>query len=199
MVSHLKKTGLAILAALLLWFLGFVFFTFNVFTLSIEAPEDTTDAIVVLTGGHNRVEEGLDLYANGRGSHLFVSGVYEDVRKREITSRWSGDHALPPCCVSLGYNATTTLQNALETREWMIEHDYTSLRLVTGNYHMPRSIMEFKHAMPGIQIYAHPLKQPDLNVLSLRFWELMFSEYHKAIYRSVVLIITPKTPMPESE
>ena len=37
------------------------------------------------------------------------------------------------------------------------EQDLRSLRLVTAAYHMPRSLLEFRHAMPEIEIVPHPV------------------------------------------
>lgn len=34
---------------------------------------------------------------------------------------------------------------------------YHSLRLVTAWYHMPRSLLEFRRAMPDIEIIPHPV------------------------------------------
>jgi uncharacterized SAM-binding protein YcdF (DUF218 family) len=39
----------------------------------------------------------------------------------------------------------------------MAEQNYRSLRLVTANYHMRRSLLEFRHAMPGVSIVPHPV------------------------------------------
>lgn len=191
----LKKAVLSLFAVLLLWAFGFIVFSVSALTAQPEKQKETTDAIVVLTGGQNRVEEGLYLFAKGRGAHLFISGVHKDASKRNILSRWSGAHALPPCCVTLGYNSTTTAQNAQETREWIIKEGYTSIRLVTGNYHMHRSSMELKHALPGIDIYHHPVKQTDFDLSTQYFWTLLFSEYHKSIYRFLQLLFTKRVPL----
>lgn len=196
-MSIFKKTALGVSAFFVLWFGGFILFAASALTAVPQGTEETTDAIVVLTGGKNRVQEGLQLFANGRASHLFISGVFEDVQKSEILALWNGDHALPPCCVTLGYNATTTIQNAQEVREWLQEQGYTSIRVVTGNYHMPRSIMELRHALPGVEIYAHPVSQPDLSIFTPRLWELLFLEYHKCIYRRIQLLFTPQEPLDE--
>lgn len=128
------------MALILLWIGGFCVFAASAIMATPQSEEETTDAIVVLTGGKNRIQEGLSLFAQGRALHLFISGVHEDVKKYEILALWDGDHALPPCCVSLGYEATTTTQNAAETRKWIQKQDYSSIRLVTGDYHMMRSI-----------------------------------------------------------
>lgn len=194
-----KTVLIVCLSLILLWAVGLVAFTMNVVTMSPQNEDETTDAIVVLTGGSERVEEGLKLFATGRASHLFISGVHEDVKKSEITGLWKGNTAMPPCCVTLGYEATTTEQNALETRKWLEEQDYQSIRLVTGNYHMPRAYNELAHALPGIDIYANPMKQPDLDYFSTRFGKLVFIEYHKWLYRKVTLLITPQEPLQQAE
>lgn len=194
-----KKILLGIAALLILWAGGFVLFTASALMAHPQGTQETTDAIVVLTGGHNRVEEGLALFAAGRGAHLFISGVHEDVKKSEILSLWKGENALPPCCVTLGYESTTTIQNAKEVRDWVEGEHYSSVRVVTGNYHMPRALLELSHALPGIGIYANPVKQPDLSFFAPRLWELLFLEYHKSIYRRAVLAVTPRKPLVEEE
>ncbi len=194
------KTVLIVLFSLVvLWAAGLAAFMVNVVTMAPQSEDETTDAIVVLTGGNDRVEEGLKLFAIGRASHLFISGVHKDVKKKEITGLWTGTTALPPCCVTLGYEATTTKQNAKETRDWIEQQDYQSIRLVTGNYHMPRAYAELSHALPGIDIYANPLKQPDLDYLSARFAKLVFVEYHKWLYRKVTLLFTLQAPLQQAD
>lgn len=196
-MSIFRKIALGALSFLIFWAAGFGVFTLATLLRAPQAVDETTDAIVVLTGGNGRIQEGMALFASGRASHLFISGVYKDVTRREIMGLWKGDHALPPCCVTLGYEATTTTQNAQETRAWIIKNKYSSIRLVTGDYHMARSMMELRHALPGVDIFRHPVRQDDLRFLSLRYWELMFSEYHKSLYRRVQLLVTPRRPLDE--
>src|SRR3546814_5646529 len=61
------------------------------------------------------------------------------------------------CCVVLGYEADNTRGNAVETAAWMKDQGFTSLRLVTATYHMPRSLLEFRRLMPNIEIIPHPV------------------------------------------
>ena len=76
-----------------------------------------------------------------------------------------------------------TLGNAIETAEWSRDKNFRSLRLVTSAYHMPRSLIEFKHAMPNIQIIAHPVFPAHVKVDEWWAWsgtaELIASEYTK--------------------
>lgn len=122
-----------------------------------NAPARETDAIVVLTGGSGRMEVGLDLLARKQARKLLVSGVYRGVDVAELlrVSKQSPDEVA--CCISLGYSADSTHGNARETAAWMHENGFQSLRLVTANYHMQRSLLEFQAAMPAITIVPHPV------------------------------------------
>lgn len=171
-----------------LWLVGYVGFSVVSLSASPQKVNQTTDAIVVLTGGKNRVDEGLALFAAGKASHLFISGVHPDVTSREIKSRWNGATALPPCCLTLGKKATTTIENATETAEWVKENDIQSIRLVTSNYHMARARLELGAVMPDIEILKNPIEQDDLKTHEKRIWKLLFSEYHKFMLRRVQLL-----------
>jgi uncharacterized SAM-binding protein YcdF (DUF218 family) len=124
---------------------------------AVASPDRRTDAIVVLTGGSLRVEGGLRLLAEGKAKKLFISGVYRGVDVTELLriSRQSPDSVA--CCVVLGHAADNTLGNARESAQWMESEGYHSLRLVTGSYHMPRSMLEFARAMPDIEIVPNPV------------------------------------------
>ena len=145
--------GLTVPAAGLLWFAA---------KLPAAAPsaEEPTDAIVVLTGGQDRLTSGLDLLAQGAAPKLFVSGVYRGVEVGELLSLSQRDPENLECCIALGYEADDTRGNALETAEWMRAEGFDSLRLVTAVYHMPRSLLEFQRAMPDKRILPHPVFPP---------------------------------------
>ena len=61
------------------------------------------------------------------------------------------------CCVELGHDSVDTRSNANETGQWMVTEGFTSLRLVTASYHMPRSLVEFRRAIPAARLIAHPV------------------------------------------
>ena len=189
-MKTLRLIILGVLSALVLWLAGFAVFSIAALIGSPQKKSQTTDAIVVLTGGQNRVDQGLILFAEGKASHLFISGVHPDVKKYEITRLWSGETSLPPCCIALGKKATTTVENATETAEWAEKNDIQSIRLVTSNYHMARAKLELTATMPDAQILKHPIKQDDLDTAEQRIWELLFSEYHKFLLRFVQLLFS---------
>ena len=152
---------------------------------AVSDPAARTDAIVVLTGGSGRLGAGLELLSVDRARKLFVSGVYRgvDVAKLLELARRTPEELR--CCVEIGYSADNTAGNAAETATWMRKQGYRSLRIVTANYHMPRSLLEFGFVMPATMLIAHPVFPA--HVKRDRWWAwpgtayLIVSEYNKFI------------------
>lgn len=142
--------------ALVLWSAGFAWFGFSM-PRHVADPITRTDAIVVLTGGSQRLHEGLKLLEAGRARNLFVSGVASGVRLDDLMRVAGRKHGAPRCCITLGHAAGDTMGNAAETAAWARRRGAASLRLVTANYHMRRSLVEFSRAMPEVNIIPHPV------------------------------------------
>jgi uncharacterized SAM-binding protein YcdF (DUF218 family) len=199
MPKAVKKAATFLLYAVLIWLAGFVLFVASIFLSKPQDEDKITDAIVVLTGGDTRVDSGLELFAAGRAEHLFITGVHPDVQRHEIEALWKGETALPPCCITLGYKARTTTQNAQEVREWLEDRGYDSIRLVTADFHMNRSLIEFRHSMPDIEIIAHPIRQRGpAHAPKHWFWAMTVLEYNKTLVRWLSLIASPR-PIPVHE
>lgn len=192
MTRHIKTSSKLAFALLLLWCAGYGFFCYSILHLKPTRPQETSDAIIVLTGGNHRIATALELFASGRATHLFISGANPQVTTDEIKALWKGPTALPPCCITLGKKSTTTIENAQEVREWMKEKKYSSVRLVTSGYHMPRALLELHHALPDVTILPNPVEQPDYTIEDKKFWVISFSEYNKMIWRAMVLTVMPK-------
>ncbi|HEV7257834.1 MAG TPA: YdcF family protein [Bosea sp. (in: a-proteobacteria)] len=116
-----------------------------------------TDAIVVVTGGSQRIGDAIGLLGAERGSRLLISGVNEKTGREELAKLNPSARELLACCVDLDYRARNTIGNAIETRRWLRKHGFGSLLVVTSNYHMPRTLAEFAHAMPGVRLVPHPV------------------------------------------
>jgi uncharacterized SAM-binding protein YcdF (DUF218 family) len=165
-----------------LWLAGLVYFATNL-PQRVADPARRTDAIVVLTGGSGRLRQAFELLEQDRAQQLFVSGVERSVEVAELLRI---NRIAPPelaCCVVLGYKAGDTRGNALETAAWMGEQGFASLRLVTATYHMPRSLLEFRYAMPEIEILPHPVFTKSFKQADWWRWpgsaSLLASEYNK--------------------
>ncbi len=138
-----------------MWGAGLFSFAESIPVRGAESTEET-DAIVVLTGGSGRLRAGLDLLIAGRAEQLFVSGVYRGVDVAQLLAVLKQRPDEVENRIAIG-NAVDTIENALETRVWMQGKGFTSLRLVTAAYHMPRALLEFQNAMPNTRIVPHPV------------------------------------------
>jgi uncharacterized SAM-binding protein YcdF (DUF218 family) len=176
-----RWTGLP-LALAVLWLAGLVWFAADM-PEQLDDISTPTDAIVVLTGGSERLDAGLALLRQKMGRKLFVSGVYRGVDVAELLrlSRQKPDEL--ECCIVLGHAADNTVGNATETAAWMRAEGFHSLRLVTANYHMRRSLSEFRYAMPDTVIIPHPVFPDKVKRNQWWMWpgtaHLIISEYNK--------------------
>lgn len=180
--SFTRRAFTVVLLGLGAWSAGFFWFIEQI-PSRVEQPETMTDAIVVLTGGGGRLGAGLELLARGRARKLFVSGVYRGVEVAEILRAARRAPEELECCVDLGHDAVDTRSNANETGRWMAAEGFTSLRLVTASYHMPRSRVEFRRAMPTARMIAHPVFQGNVHIDEWWRWPgttaLLIGEYNK--------------------
>lgn len=152
---------------LLFWLAGFVVFAV---TLPRHVRPGRTDGIVVLTGGPGRLERGFTLLRDRQAQRMLISGVDRRVRPHELAVEYRVPDALVNCCVDLGQEAVDTRSNADETAEWAARRGYRSLRLVTTDWHMPRSHFEIGRAAPGVAIIVDPVRsEPGLFALTREY------------------------------
>ena len=144
---------LAVLAAV--WVGGLIAFAEGI-PLAVDDEISPTDAIVVLTGGSKRLETGIELLRAGKAERLFVSGVYQGLEVRQLLDSVAVGSGGLSGRIEIG-NAVSTIGNADETAAWVRTNDVGSIRLVTGAYHMPRSLLEFRATLPEVRIVPHPV------------------------------------------
>jgi uncharacterized SAM-binding protein YcdF (DUF218 family) len=172
-----------------LWLYGFIWYAQKI---PGEVKDETTitDAIIVLTGGKNRLQAGLELLGQEKAQKMFISGVHKHVTCKELgefMNNWPQEYKDK---ITLGYNALDTHENSLESAEWVEQQHIRSLRLVTSGYHMRRSLFEFRNTMPWIKIVPHPVFSD--NVQQKQWWRfggtalLILSEYSKYLYAQIL-------------
>ena len=154
---------------------------------NIESPN-----IVILTGGANRIKDGLKIIEDFQNSKninykILVSGTGMGFTKSSLKKKLGPNFNshLIQCCIDLDGVSKNTLTNASETFKWTHKNDIKEFILVTSNYHMPRAILEFKNVMPNLKIYTYAIipKKHDIEnwLSSHQTFRLVFIEYCKFI------------------
>lgn len=182
--------------SIIIWGTGFYYYlkeidkTFEETNLTNPQIADRTDAIVVLTGGSERVRNALYLLDKGFADKLFISGVNIDVKPREIFALHRYDEANTTRLidkVTLGYSANDTIENANEIARWVARNNIKSVRLITSNYHMKRALYEVSNKLPpDIKIIPHSVIP--LNIRVDKWWQfdtsrnLLLDEYNKLAF-----------------
>ena len=160
------------------------------FVLTLPQPKvglpAPTDGLVVPTGGQARIQEGLMLLNNETAQRMLITGVGKAVSKRALAEKLNlsvAQMATFRCCVDIEKTAMDTKGNADAARIWIEANKFSTVRLVTANYHLPRATLEFKRLLPDHTIKSWPVIPPDLH---LKGWylhwptvKLLVKEYAK--------------------
>ncbi len=176
------------------WVGGLVWFAATM-PREVADTRTRTDAIVVLTGGSGRLEEGLRLLKEGYAPVLFVSGVNPKVTRRDLQRLLGPAGSALGKRILVGYRAEHTRGNAIETAMWANAQGLRSLRLVTANYHMRRSLFELSSALPNVAMIPNPVF-PE-GVRPRKWWRsasgfsTVFREYNKYLAALLLGTFTP--------
>ena len=170
-----------LLALVVLLYLGGL----AIFLATMPAPLDgpKTDAIVVLTGASGRIDRGLALLKAHAAKRMLISGVAPEVKPGELAHEYKVGADLFRCCIDLGHEAVDTRSNADETADWLRDHDYKSVRLVTSDWHLARAKLELVNALDGDATVVGD------GVPSSPRWAVLLGEYNKLIVRRAALLI----------
>ncbi|MBN8951716.1 MULTISPECIES: YdcF family protein [unclassified Rhizobium] len=180
----LRWGGFAFIFLVAIVFGGFLHFADSI--TSLKPPLDPkADAIVVLTGGYQRIDQAVELLRSGAGNRLLISGVHPTTTPTQIRKLTQSSTSLFSCCVDFGYDALDTIGNAREAAKWIHARGYKSVLVVTNNYHMPRSLAELKYVDPSTDFIPYPVVNSDLKTKN---WftdpnalRTMISEYAKVL------------------
>ncbi|WP_336985593.1 YdcF family protein [Altererythrobacter aquiaggeris] len=160
---------------LVVWVLGYIWF---VVALPTPLGNETTDAIVVPTGGQGRIARGLDLVENKVAPVLLVTGVDPEVKPGEFAAEYDVSMQRMDCCVTLGFAAVDTHTNALEAAAWLNSKDAKTVRIVTSDWHMRRAAGEFGDALPeGVTMIEDAVQtEPSFKTLFLEYNKYIVSK-----------------------
>ena len=198
------KTVAALLIVLMIWTVGLLAFSARIeaFTPTTEPP--VSDGIVALTGvSTDRIREAMKLLEEGKARRMLVSGVNHQATRDDIRGVAKATRRIYDCCVDLGFQATDTLGNAKEIAAWVKARNYSSLIVVTSDYHMPRSLMELRAALPHVVLTPYAVRTTELDAkhwwLTAESARRMIKEYNKylaILLREAFISLGPKEDAP---
>ena len=187
------KTYLILIFIIILICFCIGLFDFKEKVLSLQKYNKRLNSnIVILTGGSNRIKDGLKIINNvdkftEANLKILISGTGKGFTKislkKMITSNFN--LKLLECCIELESVSKNTYSNASETYKWAKTNNIKKFILITSNYHMPRAILEFRNKMPNLEIFTYPItpKNHDINkwLNSSETFYLIFTEYSKLL------------------
>jgi uncharacterized SAM-binding protein YcdF (DUF218 family) len=201
------RTLAALFVVLLIWVVGLVAFAQRVERSTPPVEPPVADAVVALTGASDlRLEAAARLLERGKGKRLLISGVNREASRDDILEVSRAVKPIYDCCVDLGYAAADTVGNAEEIAEWARGKSFTRLIVVTSDYHMPRSILEIRAAMPEATLIEYPVVTGLVDVD--RWWRnegdarrliVEYSKYLAILARESFLALGPRDEAPAAQ
>ena len=188
--SILKTICIVLISSIVTYFLiGLVEYKEKIL-LTVKHIGKKSSDIVILTGGTNRIKDGLKIInkfekTSTFNSKILVSGTGKGFTKLSLEKKlnFNFDFNLIECCVELDNVSTNTYSNAYETLKWVKKNNIREFILITSNYHMPRAYLEFTNRMPDLKIFTYPIIPEKHNINnwlnSYETFSLIFSEYFK--------------------
>lgn len=165
-----------------------------------SAPPPSSDGIVALTGGAERIADAVDLLAAGKARRMLISGVHQSTSRAEIAKLTPNLSETFACCVDIDHAALNTAGNAVETARWARSHGLRSVIVVTSDYHMPRALAEMRRAMPEARLNPHVVPTRRLQSGGLltdpEMMRIVVWEYLKYIRTIAVGAVSPADPEP---
>ncbi|MFP4518068.1 MAG: YdcF family protein [Oceanicaulis sp.] len=177
-------------AVLVTFATGFVLYVHD--ARSMARDERTrADGIVALTGGEGRVRTAVTLLRDRRAGRLLISGV-NPVSPPEDIARAAGAPAeLFNCCIDTGEEAEDTRGNAREAASWVRRNGFSTVIVVTNDFHMPRALLELQAAMPDTRLIAYtaPTPPPWSSPGEARRWLQEYAKYAAVFVREHVGVL----------
>ena len=201
MIKFANKSYFFIILIIFIIYFFVGLFNFQEKILSLEKSKNIVNSnIVILTGGSNRIKEGLKILndinkVTKAKFKILISGTGKGFTKATLKKLLTSNFNLKlvECCTELESISKDTYSNASETYKWTEKNDINNFILITSNYHMPRAILEFKNRMPNQKIFTYPItpKNHDIEnwLSSSDTFFLIFLEYSKLLIASLRLKI----------
>lgn len=172
----MRYIKLSIVGAFLLWFSGFVSYIYWAESYATD-NRTITNAITVITGGRQRLEISISLLKAGYAPILFIAGVESQSQlKNFLAEQGIKQQQIIYAPTIIANNFVGGQSGTGEIADFVVNHNLSSIRLVTSSYHMPIALEEIRRLIPvsyGIHIIPHPILSDQ------RQYSLIVKSYHQ--------------------
>ena len=188
--SYKKVFSILLICIFIFFFIGLFNYKEKILSLKKFSYQEASN-IVILTGGSNRIKDGLKIIKNFHkidlmNIKLLISGTGQGFTKLNINKllpKKDAFYSFIKCCVELDSKSQNTYSNAIETKIWANNNNINEFILITSNYHMPRALLELNEQLPNVKIIKYPItpKKHDIKnwIYSFETFSLVFEEYSK--------------------
>jgi uncharacterized SAM-binding protein YcdF (DUF218 family) len=170
-----KTVALGFSVVVLLLTGSIIYFGYAVYR-SERLPPTQADAIVTLSGDPERIRAAVNLLGEGYGRRLLIAGIDNF---DEIVNLYPIHRALFDCCIDIDHRSGRTVHDAATIRRWGLEVRPRSMIVVTSSFHIPRTLLEVRRALPDLHIVpfgvstglvdtSEPWRKPEAANLLLR-------------------------------
>ena len=147
----------------------------------------SVEGIAVLTGGKGRIAKGIGLFKESPNSYLIISGVDKSIKSIEVVP----EDILNSNKVFIDRRSETTIDNAEEIIKWSNKNGITNIRIITSDYHMPRSMLILLRKSKSLNFYADPvvsdIHSRDKWLINSKLLIFLIEEYLKFLFCYLVL------------
>jgi uncharacterized SAM-binding protein YcdF (DUF218 family) len=158
-MRNIKLFIFILITAILFWSVGLYSFIKEMNKLKTTDTQKA-EAIIVLTGGRNRINNALKIYKNNNEKQkLLISGVNSKVNIKRILNFYNLNIKNIDN-ISIGHDAKDTVGNAKESAKWIRKNNIKSVLLVTSDYHIARAKLELKIEDKNVNIIEYPIHSP---------------------------------------
>lgn len=172
--------------------------------LIVQSPLSTSDAIVVLANASaldERTRRAAQLFLDGRTARILVTNEnlrsrWSDLHQRNLyTYEWEVEElqrsGVPAHVIEVLHQPVgSTYEEALETKQYALQHGLNSVLIVTSAYHSRRSLWVFQEVFAGTAVKiglesaapGQETPQPWVWWLHRAGWKAVALEYPKMVY-----------------
>ena len=122
-------------------------------------PGRPADAVVVATGGEGRIPEGYRAWAAGAARELLILGAGRTIPVTRLLPQSAGLAPEELARIHVEGWSENTLENAFSAKAAAEGRGYSSVILVTSDYHVPRAWLTFRKVLPpGVSLHVLPVR-----------------------------------------